>query len=189
MKEVLIAFLLVLTIFSCYDLEDIPGPTASFTTKLNGDGNVTFNISTTDAETFHWDFGDGGFSDEKFPTYTYAKNGVYNVTLSAKGNGGETIKTGQIIVDNITGSVVFWIQATENKVVELTVDGQYYGKIPGFYSTSVPDCGAQNSVTVTNLTEGSHTFAAQELNAVSPLKWMGVISIVGRKCSAMGLTY
>lgn len=189
MKIVLITFLIAVSFFSCYDLEDIPQHTASFTAKLNGEGNVIFNVTETDVETFHWDFGDGNFSDEKSPAHTYENNDIYNVTLSIKGKGGESILTGQVKVNDITGSIIFWLSASKALKIELTVDGQYYGNITGVYPTSVPACGANDAVTVTNLSEGSHTFEGKELNTVSPRRWIGVVSIKGRKCNAMGLTY
>lgn len=189
MKIILIAFLIAFSFSSCYDLEEIPEPTISFTAKLNGEGNVTFSVSATDAETFLWDFGDGNFSDEKSPTYTYENNGIYNVTLSEKEKGKESIITGKVTVNDITGSVIFWLSALKTKEIEVTVDGQYYGNITGIYPTSVPTCGAKYSVTVTNLSEGSHTFEARESNTISPKRWMGAVSISGRKCKAMGLTY
>lgn len=189
MKIILIAFLIAFSFSSCYDPEEIPEPTVSFTTKLNGEGNVTFHVSAADTEAFHWDFGDGNFSDEKSPTYTYENNGIYNVTLSAKGKEGESIVTGQVTVHDITGSVIFWLSALKTKEIEVTVDGQYYGNITGVYPTSVPTCGAKYSVTVTNLSEGPHTFEAKESNTISPKRWMGEVSISGRKCKAMGLTY
>lgn len=189
MKIILIALLIALTFCSCYDLEEIPQQTTSFTTKLNGEGNVTFNVSATNAETFHWDFGDGNFSDEKLPNHTYENNGVYNISLSSKGNGGESIITGQLSVNDITGSAVFWMSALKTKDVEVTLDGQYYGNITGVYPTSAPTCGAKYSVTITNLSEGSHAFEAKESNTISPRRWMGVVTITARKCTSMGLTF
>lgn len=185
----LIACLIAFSFLSCYDLEDNPGPTISFTAKPNGEGNVTFDVLTANAETFHWDFGDGNFSDEKLPTHTYKNNGIYNVILSAKGKEGESVTTGQVTVNDITGSVVFWMMALKTKDIEVSVDGQYYGKITGSYATDVPICGAQYAVTVTKLSEGPHTFHAVESNTISDFKWTGGISVSAGKCKSVTLTY
>lgn len=188
MKLILIACLIAFSFSSCYDLEELPAPTISFTAKPNGEGNVTFDVSTTDAETFHWDFGDGNFSDEKFPTHTYENNGIYKVTLSAEGPDGEAMATEQITVNDITGSAVFWLSALRTMEIEVYVDGQYYGKITRVAPTEVFTCGADYAVTANNLSEGAHLFTANELNTASPARWMGVVEISGRKCKSMGLT-
>ncbi|MDM8520310.1 PKD domain-containing protein [Anaerolineales bacterium HSG6] len=46
------------------------------------------NQSTGDCDSFGWDFGDGGYSNEQNPTYTYTLAGSYNITLTASGSGG-----------------------------------------------------------------------------------------------------
>lgn len=37
---------------------------------------------------YKWDFGDGGSSNLKSPSYTYTKKGVYNVTVTVNSSGG-----------------------------------------------------------------------------------------------------
>ncbi|MEA3439875.1 MAG: PKD domain-containing protein, partial [Chloroflexota bacterium] len=52
------------------------------------------NNSTGDYDTCSWDFGDGGTSSECAPpTYTYSTPGVYTVSLTVSGNGGEDTET------------------------------------------------------------------------------------------------
>lgn len=190
MKKIIIALFAALSFISCSKDEVIPEPTVSFTAKQNGEGNITFNISTANAETFSWDFGDGGKSTERLPTYTYSENGVYNVTVSAKGKGGEVVKTGKITIDDVTGSVIFWMQSMKNKELEVYVDGKYAGRITGYYATgNAPECGGQNSATLTRLKEGTHQFTAKELNAIFPVEWSGNIKVVGRKCTKQQLQY
>jgi hypothetical protein len=44
--------------------------------------NLFFLASTTEALSYHWDFGDGSTSDERFPpAHSYADDAVYQVTL------------------------------------------------------------------------------------------------------------
>ncbi len=60
-------------------------PDASFTASPQlvylPDDKVYFINRSTDAETFEWQFGDGGTSTEKNPSYLYTNEGVYTVTL------------------------------------------------------------------------------------------------------------
>jgi len=73
--------------------EQIP-PIAAFScTPLTGD--IPLEIVCTDASdlkqaaaTFAWDFGDGGASTEQNPTYEYAANGTFTVTLTVTNGGG-----------------------------------------------------------------------------------------------------
>ncbi|NLH50516.1 MAG: PKD domain-containing protein [Myxococcales bacterium] len=71
-------------------------PAADFTaTPLQGDaplivdfqGLVSADQGCLSAVT--WDFGDGGSSAETSPTHTYTQPGVYTVTLTASGPGGD----------------------------------------------------------------------------------------------------
>ncbi|MCA6361718.1 MAG: T9SS type A sorting domain-containing protein [Bacteroidetes bacterium] len=46
--------------------------------------NITFFVNTSIADsgnTFVWDFGDGGYSTDADPSYTYAQPGIYSVCL------------------------------------------------------------------------------------------------------------
>ncbi len=169
---------------------EIPVPTVTITANKENEGSVSFNSSTVNAESYLWDFGDGTTSSQKNPTHVYIKNGAYVVTLTAKGKGGETTKQLQLNIFNITGSVIFWMQSMKSKNIEVYVDGKYYGLIQGFYANGVaPDCGAQYSVTVNGLSEGSHLFTGKESNTVIPAKWSGTIEITGRNCSSVKLGY
>src|SRR5690606_41052496 len=51
--------------------------------------SIAFSNSSTDAESYAWDFGDGvGTSAEANPSYTYTSPNTYTVTLTATGEGG-----------------------------------------------------------------------------------------------------
>lgn len=84
-----------LLITSC---EKAPVPTAIFSTTVDG-MEVTFTNSSKDADTYAWDFGDGGTSAEMNPVHTYAENGDYTVSLTATGEGGEDIMTQTVTID------------------------------------------------------------------------------------------
>lgn len=66
---------------------EILQPKASFTVSKHfpkiGE-SVKFTNTSTDSESFEWDFGDGQTSSEKSPEHIYNSKGKYNVTLKAK---------------------------------------------------------------------------------------------------------
>jgi PKD repeat protein len=69
---------------------DFTGSPASGATPLT----VSFlNLSTYDATSWAWDFGDGSASSEINPMHTYTTPGYYNVSLHATGTGGTVTKT------------------------------------------------------------------------------------------------
>ena len=82
-------------------------PVASFGTEIN-DLGVTFLNTSTDADTYVWDFGDGATSTEETPDYVYDAAGTYTVCLTANNDCGSnqvceevTVSTGgnvQIII-------------------------------------------------------------------------------------------
>jgi len=68
-------------------------PTADFTFSVT-DLTVDFTNTSTNADSYSWDFGDGvGTSTEENPSYTYASEGVYPVTLIATNSDGSTEST------------------------------------------------------------------------------------------------
>jgi len=65
--------------------EDL-SPKASFTMTNNGCTGpciITFANTSTNADAFAWDFGDGETSDQKNPTHQYSAEGTYVVKLTA----------------------------------------------------------------------------------------------------------
>lgn len=63
--------------------DSLLSPVAGFIAQPNGN-TVTFDNPTKYATAWHWDFGDGATSTERYPTHTYADlSQVYTVTLIA----------------------------------------------------------------------------------------------------------
>lgn len=59
-------------------------PPAEFMAAVDGN-TVTFDNFSRYATSWHWDFGDGSFSTERYPApHTYAADGVYTVTLTTE---------------------------------------------------------------------------------------------------------
>jgi PKD repeat protein/subtilisin family serine protease len=76
-----------------------PAPVADFTASPTG-GPAPLTVQFTDRSTgeitsWRWDFGDGGTSTERNPSYTYQKPGSYTVSLTVEGPGGRNTKTAQ----------------------------------------------------------------------------------------------
>ena len=58
---------------------------ANTTTYCNLPSTVNFNNTTLNANTYNWDFGDGGVSAATNPAHTYTSVGTYTVKLKANG--------------------------------------------------------------------------------------------------------
>ncbi len=80
------------------DEPDLPSAViADFSGGVNG-RDVTFTNTSLNATSYSWDFGDGGTSTETNPMYTYAADGLYDVTLTAMGTGGSDMTTQTFLV-------------------------------------------------------------------------------------------
>ncbi|MBL4593775.1 MAG: PKD domain-containing protein [Flavobacteriales bacterium] len=60
---------------------------------------VQFTNNSQFADTYLWDFGDGGTSTQTAPSYTYFSPGIYTVTLTASGPGGQDVLVQQLIIE------------------------------------------------------------------------------------------
>lgn len=68
---------------------------SSFSYTVDG-AETTFVNTSTDADTYLWDFGDGGTSTMENPTHTYAMAGTYNVVLTATGPCGDAVSSQEV---------------------------------------------------------------------------------------------
>ncbi len=70
-------------------------------TPLCVNTEAPFDVSTSESDlSFHWDFGDGYYSNLKQTTHAYQNTGTYTVTLTATGpNGCSKTVTQQVTVD------------------------------------------------------------------------------------------
>jgi hypothetical protein len=72
----------------------LPDPIAMFTYVVNSNGIINFTSTSTDANTYAWDFNNDGNTDASTPTpfYTYINPGTYNVRLIVTNDcGSDTI--------------------------------------------------------------------------------------------------
>jgi len=75
-------------------------PLPVFTYRVNG-LTVTFTNTSTNAQNYTWNFGDGQTSTQPSPVHTFARGGVYIVTLNAA-NAYCARSTTQTIAINLT---------------------------------------------------------------------------------------
>ena len=74
-----------------------PSAEAAFWHEIDG-SNVQFNNTSGSADSYVWDFGDGQTSTEESPSYTYANDGFYTVTLTATNAFGSSDATANVII-------------------------------------------------------------------------------------------
>jgi len=80
--SIAIPSLILITVFSC---TKVPVPEFAFTPEVNPEAGDTirFTNTSTDADSYVWDFGDGSGSEEETPYHIFSDAGNYEVTLKA----------------------------------------------------------------------------------------------------------
>jgi hypothetical protein len=137
MRKLLLLVLVLLSFITGCALESepafIPPPVADFVASPE-EGTAPLKVafsdlSTGDVTRWHWDFGDGQFSDESQPGHTYTAAGSYAVSLAVMGRGGSDVETKVEYIRAITG-VISWEEAGsyigQHKAVEGTIVGAHY---------------------------------------------------------------
>lgn len=102
-----------LNVTSTLEMEiELAPPTVTVTAGFTANSNTanyleyTFTNSSTSADTYAWDFGDGNISTDVNPVHTYAADGSYTVTLNASNSfGGADTETKVITVSPGSGLV------------------------------------------------------------------------------------
>lgn len=77
-----------------------PLPRAAFTYTLTA-RDVTFTNTSEDADSYHWDFGDGDDGTDRNTFHRYAVDGDYTVVLTATNNCGSDDTTVLIEIENL----------------------------------------------------------------------------------------
>lgn len=82
----------------------IGNPNSDFTYQADTSTafKVNFQNLSQNTNIYTWDFGDNsGYSNEENPSYTYATEGSYTVTLISEGDGGSSTTSIEIVVTNL----------------------------------------------------------------------------------------
>jgi PKD repeat protein len=134
-------------------------PTPDFIYDVQ-DFTVDFTDLSINANSINWNFGDGNFSNEISPSYTYAEEGEYIVTLVANNDcGTDSIQQTITIVDPLMaafkadtthgcpGLIVNYMDTTMANVVDWA----------WFFEGGIPDTSSLQNPTVTYDTSGLFT--------------------------------
>ena len=97
----------ILPIAPIADFDSIPSGCSPLTVDIN---NTSLNV-TAPGTTYNWDFGDGNYSTQKNPTYTYFTAGTYRITLTVTGPGGSDIKS-QLVNAYVSPKAYFEVTPT-----------------------------------------------------------------------------
>jgi PKD repeat protein len=95
-RFVLTAGILAAVLSGCENL-----PTANFTfdpSEVTVYDEVTFTNTSTEADSYAWDFGDGSTSFDANPTHVYKSAGTFTVKLVATNKDGDTEVQKEIVV-------------------------------------------------------------------------------------------
>jgi PKD repeat protein len=99
MKKLLILST-ILCLFACKEggekANEGVQPTADFTYTIGNDRVVTFFNTSTDGESYLWDFGDGETSESKSPSHQYTVKEIVTVTLTVTNGSYKDVATQQV---------------------------------------------------------------------------------------------
>ena len=107
---------------------------------------VTFTtLNVGEVERWHWDFGDGQFSNEPEPIHTYTLEGTYTVSLTVAGPGGSDTDA-KVACINVGQASISWKEAGnyigQSRTVEGVIVGTYYASnikgTPTFLNFNMP---------------------------------------------------
>ena len=85
-------------------------PVASFTYTVANDTTYNFSDQSTDASSWHWDFGDGDTSNAQNPSHDFTAGGNYTVILTVHHGICSSVDTVQIVgvgINEITQPISF----------------------------------------------------------------------------------
>lgn len=72
------------------------------TTVYNVNETVYFNNCSDNVVSYRWDFGDGTYSSQAYPSHAYSKKGVYTVRLTAYGENSQSTASSSVTVNSTT---------------------------------------------------------------------------------------
>lgn len=136
MARIALALILVLSLSAVLAACGPPPPTANFSWSLQSDFPVEVqftDLSEGEIDAWEWDLDGDGAADstEQNPVYTYRATGVYTVSLTVSGPGGNTTATGSItIIGSLPCKADFVAEPTSGEgVTEVAFTDQSTGDI------------------------------------------------------------
>jgi gliding motility-associated-like protein len=147
---------LVVSNGNCFDTTtqiitiNAPQPIADFLGPAQGCRplDVQFVNNSQFADTYLWDFGDGGTSTQVSPSYTYFNAGTYTVTLTAFGPGGQDTQTQQQIIEVYQLPTAFFTVSPSTVFIPTQVS--LFFNLSSFATTYLWDFGDGNTSTDVN---------------------------------------
>ena len=141
----------------------LPEPVAGFTFNSPASATISFVNTTTHANTYLWDFGDGNTSSAANPTHVYADFGTYTVTLTATGDCGISVVTQTVVVSGAPTAAFTSTQPIGCAPFSIQFQSQSLGTGISGYSWSFPG----GSPAVSSLANPTVTYATPGVYDVS----------------------
>lgn len=169
-------------------------PVADFTfyAYSSTEGKVSFTNSSTNADSYEWDFGDGSSSISTNPEHIYSANGNFAVTLKAKTNNGKDnsitkyVQISNITAPATTGECIFWTSTSTYGQIKIQINGGNVGTVTVYSSNGLaPDCGTNGYVTI-DRPAGTYSYHAESLDG--NWVWNGSVTIANGVCKKIQLT-
>ncbi|WP_367390250.1 PKD domain-containing protein [Lewinella sp. LCG006] len=140
-------------------IEVFAGPSGSFSSATN-ELTAQFTSTTSNVDTYLWDFGDGNTSSAPNPLHTYSANGIYTVSLSITNDCGTEVITQEVDVEQAAPEAVFSTLESAAGCAPLTITylnqslnaDSYVWTFPG----GVPATSTLPNPTVTYLDAGAY---------------------------------
>ncbi|MDD4141707.1 MAG: PKD domain-containing protein [Bacteroidales bacterium] len=166
-------------------------PTASFSassTIVETNESIWFSNLSLNASRYEWSFGDGNYSTDYSPSYSYSREGTYTVTLKAYSESGEKVNSAMQTIYvtepyEPVGDVMFWM-SQQTYEVTVTLNGQNRS-ISLYYPYSTPECGSSGCANFVDLPAGSYSYYAEN----SLYYWSGSITVTDGGCKTMRLYF
>ena len=117
------------------------------------------NLSSSNAVSYHWDFGDGTASTEKNPLHTFHKSGYYTVTLTVKGEVDTDVAEQNVLInDESTWRVdgMFYLSDEESGV-------RYFTSAESLF-TFISNTPLSGNVKISVLSDHTFTYALNANN-------------------------
>ncbi len=112
-------------------------PHAAFTYALTTPATVNLTNTSQRADSYVWQFGDGGTAATASPSHTYTASGTYTITLTATNDCSSNISTDTVTVTGTTG--IDNIHSSSNVMIMNSGNGHISFVLPGAGHLSVYD--------------------------------------------------